>query len=190
MRSWFVSGCFPVYGEFRMMLTLNSFFIALVLIWLSVCVACDLKTRQVPNLLTLIPLVLAGIWRLISGDWQLTLLVIALILISDLPKAGWRIPFGILAAFIAAGFAGFTEKTPQIVVLFVVWAMWERGLLGGADAKIILALVLLFADGRLLLLILIAGGFQGLVALIINRRQIPYTLSIAIGSIVWMALIR
>ena len=172
------------------MLTLNSFFIALVLIWLSVCVAYDLKTRQVPNLLTLLPLVLVSIWRLTSGDWQPIFLIMVLILISDLPKAGWRIPLGILAAVIAAGFAGFTEKPPQIVVLIVVWAVWERGLLGGADAKIILALVLLFADGRLLLPILIVGGLQGLVALTLKRKQIPYTLSIAIGSIVWMTLIR
>lgn len=168
----------------------NSFFIPLIFIWLFVCTAFDLKTRQVPNWLTLIPLVLAGIWRLVQGDWQPTLLVIALILISDIPKFVWHIPFGILATILVAGLSGFPENTLQIAVLFLVWALWEMDMLGGADVKIIMDLVLFFSDGSLLLPILLAGGLQGLAALIVKRKQIPYTMSIAIGSIVWLAFIR
>jgi Flp pilus assembly protein protease CpaA len=168
----------------------NTYLVPLVFIWLCICTAYDLKTRQVPNALTIIPLALAGIYRLVQVDWQLMLLVIALILISDIPKPGLRIPFGLLAAVLAAGLSEVSANTLQIAVLFLVWALWEMDKLGGADAKIILALVLFFSDGCLLLPILFAGGLQGMVALILKRRQIPYTLSIAIGSMVWLAMIR
>ena len=62
--------------------------------WLGACMIFDLRSRQVPSLLTVIPLILAAAWRLFQGGWQLVLLTVALILISDLPQAKWRIPVG------------------------------------------------------------------------------------------------
>ncbi len=61
--------------------------------------------------------------------------------------------------------------------------------MGGADAKILMSLVLLIRDGRLLVPVLLVGGVQGLLALALKRKQIPYTLSIAGGVIVWLVLV-
>jgi Flp pilus assembly protein protease CpaA len=54
-------------------------------VWLAACVWRDLKTRQVPNTLTLSALLLAAIWRAVAGDWLVVGMVLALIAISDLP---------------------------------------------------------------------------------------------------------
>ena len=74
------------------------------------------------------------------------------------------------------------------IVVFAVWAMWEVGATGGADAKIILTLVLLFGDGLVFLPIVLVGGFQGLAGLITHRKSIPYTVAITLGTALWLGL--
>ena len=74
------------------------------------------------------------------------------------------------------------------LVVFAVWALWELGATGGADAKIILTLVLLFGDGLVFLPIVLAGGFQGLAGLIAHRKSIPYTVAITLGTALWLGL--
>ena len=53
--------------------------------------------------------------------------------------------------------------------------------MGGADAKILMALFLFTGNASLILPITIAGGAQGIVALFKKERQIPYTVSILAG---------
>ena len=122
---------------------------AFLLAWLGACVVYDLRSRQVPALLTILPLILAALFRLFQGDWQVVLLVIALILVSDLPWAKWRIPLACLGNVLALSFAGSSESVYAILVIFAAWALWEIGATGGADAKIIISLVLLFGPGRI-----------------------------------------
>ena len=163
-----------------------------LLAWLGTCVNYDLRSRQVPTLLTVIPLILAAAWRLFQGGWQLVLLTVALILVSDLPQSKWRIPLGCCAASAGLSIAGSPDVVYAMLVIFAVWALWEIGATGGADAKIIIALVLLFADGLLFIPIVLVGGFQGLAALIVRRKTIPYTVAITLGTAawLWMAAIR
>ena len=165
---------------------------AVLLAWLGTCVFFDLWTRQVPTLLTVIPLILAAAWRLFQGGWQLVLLTIALTLLSDLPQAKWRIPLGCCAAIVGLSIAGSPDEVYAILVIFAVWALWEIGATGGADAKIIIALVLLFANGLLFIPIVLVGGVQGLAGLIARRKTIPYTVAITLGTAawLWMAAIR
>ena len=73
-----------------------------------------------------------------------------------------------------------------MLVIFAVWALWEIGATGGADAKIIIALVLFFADGLLFIPIVLVGGVQGLAALIARRKTIPYTVAITLGTAAWL----
>ena len=47
--------------------------------WLGICMIFDLRSREVPTLLTVIPLILAGTWRLFQGGWALVLLAVLLI---------------------------------------------------------------------------------------------------------------
>ena len=157
--------------------------------WLGICMIFDLRSRQVPTLLTVIPLILAGTWRLFQSGWALVLLTVLLILISDLPQAKWRIPVGCCAAIAGISIAGSPDMTYAMLVIFAVWALWEIGATGGADAKIIIALVLLFADGLLFIPIVLVGGVQGLAALIARRKTIPYTVAITLGTAAWLWMI-
>jgi Flp pilus assembly protein protease CpaA len=157
-----------------------------LLAWLGACVVFDLRSRQVPMLLTIIPLILAAAWRLFQGGWQLVLLTVVLTLISDLPQAKWRIPIGCCAAIVGLSVAGPPDMVYAMLVIFAVWGLWEIGATGGADAKIIIALVLLFADGMLFIPIVLVSGLQGLAALIARRKTIPYTVAITLGTAAWL----
>ncbi|MDI6694245.1 MAG: hypothetical protein QME21_04305 [Anaerolineales bacterium] len=161
---------------------------AVLLAWLGTCVFFDLRTRQVPTLLTVIPMILAAAWRLFQGGWQLVLLTIALTLLSDLPQAKWRIPLSCCAAIVGLSIAGSPDEIYVMLVIFAVWALWEIGATGGADAKIIIALVLLFLNGLLFIPIVLVGGVQGLGAFIVKRKTIPYTVAITLGTAVWLWL--
>ena len=160
----------------------------LLLAWLGACVVYDLRSRQVPALLTILPIILAALWRLFQGGWQMVLLVIAFILVSDLPWAKWRIQLACLVSVLALSFAGSSESIYAILVIFAAWAMWEIGATGGADAKIIISLVLLFGNGLLFIPIVLAGGVQGLIGLIARKKTIPYTVAITLGTAAWLWL--
>jgi len=162
---------------------------ALLLAWLAVCVIFDLRSRQVPAFLTVIPLILAAIWRLSQGGWQLVVLVALLVLISDLPQAKWRIPIACAVTILSLSIAGSPGIVYAMLVVFAVWALWEIGASGGADAKIIITLVLFFSNGLLFIPIVLVGGIQGLVGLIPRRKTIPYTVAIALGMVAWLWMV-
>jgi len=161
---------------------------ALLLAWLGACVVFDLRSRQVPALLTILPLGLTALWRLFQGSWPMVLLVIALILVSDLPWAKWRIQLACLVSVLAQSFAGSSESVYATLVIFAAWALWEIGSTGGADAKIIISLVLLFGNGLLFIPIVLAGGVQGLIGLLTKKKTIPYTVAITLGTAAWLWL--
>ena len=160
----------------------------LLLIWLGVCVYHDLRSRTVPLRLTLPVLGLAAVWRLALGGWVPVLLTAVLIIISDLPRRAWRIATVILAGVLAGLVCGSWQCAAVILAILAEWLLWEFGLTGGADAKIILALLLLSGDARLLLWITLAGGLQGLAGLLARRKTIPYTLAIFAGTLFWFIL--
>jgi Flp pilus assembly protein protease CpaA len=159
---------------------------SLLLTWLTICVVFDLRSRQVPTSLTVIPLTVAGLWSLFQGGWQLVLLVVLLILISDLPQSKWRISVACAATILALSISGHSGIVYAMLVVFAVWALWEIGAMGGADSKIIMALVLFFANGVLFIPIVMVGGIQGLVGLIARRKTIPYTVAITLGTVAWL----
>ncbi len=164
--------------------TLDFFLIA----WLIACILFDLCMREVPAILTVPPLILAAIWRLIHGDWKIVLVVAALVVISDFPLAPVRIPLACLASFLAYIVGDPPISLSVLFAILVVWVMWELGATGGADAKIIIALFLFFGDGRLLVPILLAGGVQGLGGWITQKKTIPYTVAITFGTAAWLWL--
>jgi Flp pilus assembly protein protease CpaA len=158
----------------------------LCLLWLGGCVFHDLCSRTVPLRLTLPVLGLAAAWRLALGGWVLVLLAVGLIIISDLPRRAWRIAAGILAGTLAGFVCGSWQCAAVILAILAEWLLWEFGLTGGADAKIVLALLLLSGDAGILLWITLAGGLQGLAGLLAKRKTIPYTLAIFAGTLVWL----
>jgi Flp pilus assembly protein protease CpaA len=160
--------------------------LVLLLTWLGACVVFDLRSRQVPALLTIPPLITSVIWRLVHGGWPMAVLVVVLILISDFPCPKWRIPLACLVTVLALSIPGPSESIYALLVIFAAWALWEIGATGGADAKIIISLVLLFGNGLLFIPIVMAGGFQGLLGLIARKKTIPYTVAITLGTAAWL----
>ncbi len=90
------------------------------------------------------------------------------------------------ATILGLSIAGSPGIVYAMLVVFAVWALWEIGATGGADAKIIIALVLFFANGLLFIPIVLVGGVQGLVGLIARRKTIPYTVAITLGTVAWL----
>ena len=169
-----------------MMSQAQIFLSAVILTWLVVCMAFDLRTRQVPAVLTLVPLAAAAIVRLILGGWPIVFQVAALVLISDLRWPKYRIPLACCVSALA--FLASPEAIFTILVILTVWVQWDVGATGGADVKIIISLVLLFADGLIFIPVVLAGGIQGLVGLIAKQKSIPFTVSIVLGTAAWLWL--
>lgn len=158
----------------------------LLIAWLGTSVVFDLRSRQVPPLLTIPPLIISAIWRLVHGGWPLVVMVVVLILISDLPWPKWRIPLAGLVSILALSVPGISEFIYAILVIFAAWALWEIGATGGADAKLIISLVLLFGNGLLFIPIVLVGGVQGLFGLFARKKTIPYTVAITLGMVAWL----
>jgi Flp pilus assembly protein protease CpaA len=155
-------------------------------LWLGLCVGHDLKNREVPVRLTVIPLVAAGLAAIMLGRWSSAGLLIILVFLSDL--ASFRIGLGLL------GMIGTVLIDPESILLnssiFLGWLLWEKGAMGGADAKILMALLLVWGSAWLLVWVAIAGGFQGVAAWWRKQREIPYTVAILLGSVgFWLATI-
>jgi len=162
-----------------------------VTVWLGVCAVWDIKTRKVPNVLSLSGLAYGLLVASMQENWPAAALAVVLVFLSDLPK-----PIASFVSIIALGFAGaFTylklglgmEAILAQCVLVVVWQMWLRGLTGGADAKILMGLVLIYGSG-IFLAATFAGGVMGLFALLRKQRMLPYVLPIAVGSAAFFVL--
>ncbi len=158
----------------------------LLMAWLGACMVFDLRSRQVPALLTIPPLVISALWRLFQGDWSVVIFAVALTLLSDLPWSKWRTLLACILTVLALSIPSSSETKYALLVIFAAWALWEIGATGGADAKIIISLVLLFGNGLLFIPIVMAGGIQGLGGLIARKKTIPYTVSITLGTAAWL----
>jgi Flp pilus assembly protein protease CpaA len=84
---------------------------ALATVWLLGCAACDLRSRKVPNLLTL-------------------------------PVMAVCLGIRCLAIFQQGAFVP-DEFLPLLIGIVAVFLAWQKGLVGGADLKITLALAFL-----------------------------------------------
>jgi Flp pilus assembly protein protease CpaA len=157
---------------------------ALILLWLGACLIHDMKSWTVPMLLTVIPLIGILIWRGATGNWLLALFVVVLIVVSDLPK-NWRAGLAAFGGLIFLSFVG-RSLIPVVLAILLIWAIWEIGAMGGADAKILIALSLIYLDIRLLIPISIMGGVHGLIAFWKREKKIPYTLAITTGTAIYL----
>ena len=141
----------------------------------------DLRYRELPSKLTLIPLILAGIYALLHGAWIATGFTTALILIADLESRQRRLLF----AGVVGAYAAIIDPPAfvQIVILFTIWLLWDIGAMGGADAKLLMVIGLTIQQPTVFVYIALAGGIQGLVALMLHRKEIPFIVAIFAGAI-------
>lgn len=121
--------------------------------------AWDLKTRRVPHLVTWPVLLVATALRAWMGSWMVPVLLLALVLAELVPEF-WRVP-----TVVALGGLGQTvawtldDPAAQLIALWwaILYILWTLHILGGADARVFMAMVALFPD--LALVAALWGGF-------------------------------
>jgi Flp pilus assembly protein protease CpaA len=149
--------------------------------FLIISMIYDLKSRQVPNALSLTALIGSGCYAFYQGSWMVVLLTVILIFLSDLQSRKLQITIAtILACFvytIQPAFGGL------LFAVTAVWMMWLLGKMGGADVKLLLSALLFTLQPAILFTIFIIGGIQGLIALIRKQTEIPFVVSVFAGSL-------
>ena len=141
----------------------------------------DLRTRQVPNGLSITGLFGAGLLCLLQGIWIPALMTAGLICISDLDSKKIRLALGVLLT------TAFILIRPESFLLCFsilgIWVMWELGLFGGADVKLLFSVLLVCKNPFVLIPIMVTGGIQGVIASFRKKKEIPFVLSIFFGTL-------
>ena len=151
---------------------------------LFACTIYDLRDREVPMAFTNGGLVGAGIYALCNGLCTPVLLTIALIYGADFNPRAKRLTF---ALTVSALLVIFQPAQALICILILgVWLLWEFGVLGGADGKLLIAVTLVFGNPIILIPISIAGGIQGLIASLQKKKEIPFVASIFCGTLLFV----
>jgi prepilin signal peptidase PulO-like enzyme (type II secretory pathway) len=159
-----------------------------VCLWLAACALCDLKWREVPPALTLPPLFGAVLWNVFNGNFAVALFVLVLCILADVSVQARGFANGLQAVIFCLGVATSPDPwlaSATMLMAYVIWAVWRLEKMGGADAQILLALVLVFGPA-ILLPITLAGGVQGLGSLVAKKKTIPYMVSILAGTSVFL----
>ena len=157
--------------------------IALLILFL-VSMLFDLRKREVPIFLTVTGLVGSGLYALINGLWAPALLTIILTLVSDFNPRVKRLAIAMISSVIAS----FVQPGGVVIcaTIFSVWLLWEFDILGGADAKLLIAAVLVLGNPAVLIPISIAGGIQGVIASLQKKKDIPFVVSIFWGTLLFV----
>ena len=155
-------------------------------LWLLACALCDLKWREVPPGLTIPPLFGALLWQALTGNFALALFVLLLFILADLPVRSRGFANGLQAIIYFLGLATSPEPILAGLSMFamlVIWLTWKLEKMGGADAQVLMALVLLLGPA-VLLPISVVGGLQGLIHLLAHKKTMPFMVSILAGTCV------
>jgi Flp pilus assembly protein protease CpaA len=161
-----------------------------VCLWLLACAACDLKWREVPPALTLPPLFGALLWQAVKGNFALALFTILLFILADSPTRSRGFANGLQAAIYFLGLATSPEPVLagfSMFTMLVIWITWNLGKMGGADAQVLMALILWFGPA-VLLPVAVAGGIQGLAALLAHKRTLPFMVSVLAGTCIYILM--
>ncbi|MGD0575253.1 MAG: hypothetical protein ABSB61_07790 [Anaerolineales bacterium] len=157
----------------------------LVVLWLAACAASDLRSRAVPWLLTVPPLYATMICSAVHGAWRAPLLVFLLISVAILPRR-WFVALCLLLALLLS----ISAPAGQIWVLAAVvwiWLMWKFALMGGADVRIMLVVVMVMGNASVIVPITLAGGALGVLGALRKKTAVPYVLAIGLGTLAYMA---
>ncbi|MEN4012212.1 MAG: hypothetical protein AB1649_12420 [Chloroflexota bacterium] len=143
----------------------------------------DLHFREVPAWLTLTALLGSGAYAILRGFWIPTLLTVALCVVSEMTIPAQRRSF----AAVLSAFAAIFEPASAILclALFIIWFLWDLDKMGGADMKLMAAVILAFSSPIVLLPITLVGGLQGLVAYFRKQTSVPYVFSIFLGTLLY-----
>lgn len=134
--------------------------------------------------LTLGGLVGSGIYAGFHHLWAAVLLTIALTIVSDFKPRERRLVFALTLASFAIIFQPSTAWICLLVL--AIWLLWEFGVLGGADVKLLIATSLLLGVPAVLIPIAVAGGVQGVIAYLRQKQEIPFVVSIFCGTFLFV----
>ncbi|MCX6082133.1 MAG: hypothetical protein NTW32_21605 [Chloroflexi bacterium] len=156
-------------------------------IWLLACTVYDLKWREVPAALTLPPLFGAILWSAWTGKFAMALFVLLLFILADIPVRSRGFANGLQALIFVLGLS--TSPDPMLagismLAMFVIWMTWQLEKMGGADAQVLLALLLLLGP-TILLPAALTGGLQGIITLLARKKTMPFMVSVFTGTCVF-----
>ena len=137
---------------------MNGWLVVLALLWLFAVAWQDACKREVSSWLTVPPLFASAVWWLAKGEWAIGAFLAVLLIAGEvferlhLPAA-----LGIGPVIFFGGW--LSGQSPQDVRLIMTawacaWPAWTLHLVGGADAKVFMALVAFFPDPLLVGLLL------------------------------------
>ena len=161
----------------------------IICIWLTVCAVYDLKSRSVPAWLTLPGLFIALLLKESSGELALVAFVALVFVLSDLAPILRGLVFLLLSAlFVLALLTSADPVSAELSMLAIlsIWLCWKFNILGGADAQVLAALILLCGPG-IIVPVALMNAIQGLAGMILKRKTIPAMLSILAGACFFFA---
>ena len=157
--------------------------------WLVVCTAYDLKSRAVPAWLTLPGLFIALLLKESGGELALVAFVAFVFVLSDLAPLLRGLACLLLSAlFVLALLTSTDPVSAELSMLSIlsIWLCWKFNILGGADAQVLAALILLCGPD-IIVPVALMNAIQGLAGIILKRKTIPAMLSILAGACFFFA---
>ncbi len=161
----------------------------LVCAWLAVCAAYDLKSRAVPAWLTLPGLFIALLLKEASGELALVAFVGLVFVISDLSGILQSLAIFLLTTLFVLALlttADVVSAELSMLAILSIWLCWKFNILGGADAQVLAALILLCGP-EILVPVALMNAIQGVVGMVMKCKTIPAMLSILAGACVFFA---
>jgi Flp pilus assembly protein protease CpaA len=150
--------------------------------WLITLAVADLRKGEVTNWATVPPLLAVTAWQTLTGSWPLGL-TLALILAG----AQWPV-FAVPSLGLMVLCAWLAVPSGMDVAVWVwvfVYVLWLLRVIGGADAKVVMALMAVFPDGRLAWLLLLCWfGLSVVYLLHRHGRHAPQALLKATSGLV------
>jgi hypothetical protein len=126
----------------------------LVVTWLGIVSWFDIRKSEIPHSAwVVIPLIGAGLYRILQGDWTLALLAAVVAAVSERYRIstvfGWEelnriitwLPLLLLGAFLSI------QSSPLSALAIIgFWVAWELKWWGGADAVAAIAIILIYPE--------------------------------------------
>lgn len=158
--------------------------------WLAACAIYDLRSREVPAWLLRVPLAMALVWAAVTGSLSAALMALSILASENVPPRarGFYVGAQGLLAFYAFREGGF-DAFLLSASLLGIWLAWKLGAFGGADAQVLMV-ILMTAGVSVVVPISIAIGLQGLLGRLRGQPTIPAVAGIHVGLCAALLLAR
>jgi hypothetical protein len=140
------------------------------LIWLITIAVFDIRERRVPHpAWTGVPMLVAAVYRLLSGQHEMIVAAAAVaVIVSERRHLQQKLLEGIIlaAGVLILGWLLFTSGMTTalgVVGVIVFWLSWERKFIGGADAMALITCLMLWPGIEFVIAYLVAGLVWSLV---------------------------